>query len=502
VSARASSAELERFRSLIAGRLGIWFDDARFDFLAEVLERRSVALGEALPRYLTRLEAASRSAPELREIAPEITVGESYFFRHSDQFRAFSEIALPNRFEAQSATRRLRILSAGCSAGEEAYTLSILTQLRAPDDRWQIAITGVDVNPAAVQRAELGRYSAWALRETPADVQRQWFEADGREFVLANSIRRSVRFEERNLIGDDVWGAEVFDIVFCRNVLMYFTRENAACAVRKLSRALAPGGYLFLGHAENLRGLSLDFELRHTHDTFYYQRKAELSYSSPTPGASLPGTRAPPEGSDWTRTWLETVERSSARIKELTSPPLSGAPNAVPVPVGAVPELRLALELLANERFSEALDVLQTLPKNSAQNADTLLLRAALLTHSGRLSAAEAACAELIALDGLNAGAHYLHGLCREREGDASAAVEHAQIASYLDPAFAMPHLHLGLMARRTGERATAQRELNQAALLLQCEDASRLLLFGGGFQRDGLIALCRSELDRLKAAP
>jgi len=138
------------------------------------------------------------------------------------------------------------------------------------------------------------------------------------------------------------------------------------------------------------------------------------------------------------------------------------------------------------------------MPAVAAQNADTVLLRAALLTHCGQLDAAELACSDLLLLDGLSSGAHYLRSLCRERQGDTRAAIEHAQIACYLDPAFAMPHLHLGLIARRLGDRSTAQRELTQAALLLQREEASRLLLFGGGFSRAGLATLCESELARL----
>ena len=203
---------------------------------------------------------------------------------------------------------------------------------------------------------------------------------------------------------------------------------------------------------------------------------------------------------DWTSTWLETVQRSSDRIRTLTSKPTELTPRAPPAAAAGL-DLSLALELLAHEKFAEALDVLHRLPPTLARDADAILLRAALLTHSGGLEAAELACAELLAIDGLNAGAHYLRALCRERKGDSRAAVESAQTATYLEPAFAMPHLHLGLMARKTGDRGTAQRELSQAALLLVREDPARLLLFGGGFNRDGLIALCRSELDRLGGA-
>jgi chemotaxis protein methyltransferase CheR len=108
----------------------------------------------------------------------------------------------------------------------------------------------------------------------------------------------------------------------------------------------------------------------------------------------------------------------------------------------------------------------------------------------------------LLELDELSAGAHYLLALCREGAGDRAAASHHDQVAAYLDPGFAMPRLHLGLLARRGGDREAARNELGQALVLLQREDASRVLLFGGGFSRDALIALCRAELIRCGGEP
>ena len=108
----------------------------------------------------------------------------------------------------------------------------------------------------------------------------------------------------------------------------------------------------------------------------------------------------------------------------------------------------------------------------------------------------------MLQLDQMSAGAHYLLALCREDAGDRSGAVDHNQVAAYLDPAFAMPRLHLGLLARRAGDRARARRELAEALVLLQREDASRLLLFAGGFGREALVALCRAELVSCGGAP
>ena len=122
-------------------------------------------------------------------------------------------------------------------------------------------------------------------------------------------------------------------------------------------------------------------------------------------------------------------------------------------------------------------------------------MKAVLETHAGRVTEAEAACNELLAFDEMNAGAHYVLALCRENRGEPKGAMEHDRTAAYLDPTFAMPRLHLGIMARRAGDRDTARIELERALVLLQREDASRVILFGGGFQRQGLVTLCRAEL-------
>ncbi len=375
----ASSVDVARFRAAIARRLGLAFDDGKLEFLAAVLDRRLQAQRELAGPYLARLEGYSNVQAELREIAQELTVGETYFFRHNDQFRAFSEVALPARIEARASSRQLRLLSAGCSSGEEAYTLSILTRQHLLENhlQFEVAIRGVDINPRVIERARAASYTSWALRETPEAVRKQYFAGTGRDHVLSKAIRDSVLFEEENLVADDSWAPESYDVVFCRNVLMYFTPENAQRVVKRFSRALAPGGYLFLGHAENLRGLSLDFELRHTHATFYYQRKP-VSGETCTVLETLEQYVPPPRAAlalDWASTWLETVQRSSDRIRTLT------AKNAeLPAPIAARPQassradLGRALELLSQERFAEALEALPSTPSNSAKSVDEVLL--------------------------------------------------------------------------------------------------------------------------------
>jgi chemotaxis protein methyltransferase CheR len=249
--------------------------------------------------------------------------------------------------------------------------------------------------------------------------------------------------------------------------------------VRRISQALLPGGFLFLGHAETLRGITPEFHLCHTHDTFYYQQRGACEVAAPA--TWRPHPQEPVED------FLPQVVESTASGGYAIQTPLMAPARAW--------DLSLVLEAVRHERFADALALIGSLPADAHEDPDALLLRAVLLTNHGRINEAEEVCRRLLALDELNAGAHYLMALCREHDGETQRAIEHGLKAIYVDPGFAMPHLHLGILATRSGDAATAQRELGQALILLASEDASRILLFGGGFSRDALLQLCGTQL-------
>lgn len=504
-------ADVEAFRAFAARRLGLHFDDARLAELAGLLSRRMLVAKEQGAAYLDRLDGPGARPEELRILAHELTVHETYFFRHAEQFRAFAAVVLPDRIRANRPHGRLRVLSAGCASGEEPYSLAILAAQSAEAAGSDLSIRGIDVSAAAIEAATRGRYSAWSLRETPEEVRSRYFTAHDRDFVLDPAIRRLVTFEEHNLAGLErgPLEPEAFDIIFCRNVIMYFTPEAARATVARLSRSLVPGGFLFLGHAETLRGLSQDFHLRQSNGTFYYQRREADEAPRPSlgsqPAASTlrPGpaveAESPSEVPLPDDSWVDIIRRASERIQSLT-----GSPRATARPVfGAEDQARQragqrlgpALDLLQGERYPEAAALLEALPAEAAVDPDVLLLRAVLLTHGGDLARAEQLSLDLLAQDELSAGAHYVLALCRENAGDQPGAMDHDRAALYLDPAFAMPRLHLGLLARRSGDRDQARREFQDALVLLRKEDSSRVLMFGGGFHRDALIALCQAEL-------
>jgi chemotaxis protein methyltransferase CheR len=492
--------DLDRFRECLARRLGLNFGPEKQEYLSDALRQGMLEGGHAAaPDFFAALDqAASR---EMERLVQALTVGETYFFRQWDHYRALLENALPLRQKARAADRRLRILSAACASGEEAYSLAMLLRASAPGlEGWDLQIKGVDLNPSMLQRAVSAVYTPWSLRDTSAELRERYFEPAGRDFRVREEVRTRVQFERRNLseANPDLWPEAHYDVVFCRNLIMYFTPEAAAALVARIARSLVPGGFLFLGHAETLRGLSQDFHLCHTHDTFYYQR--------PEPGAArVPSAAGPaPAAAAWTpaawddgSSWVQAIQRASDRIAGLAARSQDPAPRPLAAGAGAgagaaPSDLERALELTRHERYGEALEAL---PEAQSAGVDAQLLRAVLLLNLGRLELAQAACAGLLASDELNAGAHYVMALCREHAGDLDAAAQEDRTAIYLDASFAMPWLHLGLMERRRGRADQARRNLEQALSLLAREDSSRVLLFGGGFGREGLAQLCRSGL-------
>lgn len=505
------SAGLDRFRSIIAARLGLALQSLTRDELERIVEERLATNGCRDPdNYLARLESRHFAEKELRALALRLTVGETYFFRHAEQFQAFTENVLPRI--AESSSRRLRILSAGSASGEEAYTLAVLVREHLPDSTsWDLGIAGVDINTASIQKARLGRYTEWSLRETPNAVRGKYFRMEGNESVLDAAVRQMAVFEERNLVEPDsrFWAPESFDVVFCRNVLMYFTPERMALVVNQITSSLRPGGFLFLGHAETLRGISRDFHLHHTHNTFYYQKREALEAESGAPAVEYslaPSTDFPrhtqPSELCASDSWVDAIGQAARRIDALVPAcPSAHRHQAPPDAPGlsrqsaVAPSVGASMELLKQERYQEALDSLDS----GEVDLDVRMLRAVLQTNRGAIDKAEAECQAILAVDDMHAGAHYLLALCREHGGDLNSAVRHDQIAIYLDPTFAMPHLHLGLIYRRGGVGEAAHREFRRARELAAQEDSARILLFGGGFSRTSLMQICADELEKAR---
>ncbi len=509
-------AKVARFAELIEERLGLQYVGSSLDELRAIVVARMRALQcRSFESYMERLKSSMASHDELRELASELTIGETYFFRSPEQLSVFSEVTLPRLTRIDHA-RPIRILSAGCSTGEEPYTLAMTLRELGPLAPADVSILAIDINPEALDKARRGRYSAWAMRATPPQCVEKYFHRERSQFALDEGVQAMVQFEERSLAVEDdqFWQPHRFDIVFCRNVIMYLSARVVREVIARFARVLAPDGFLFLSHAEPLRGISQAFQVEYAEGAFYYTLRNAGAAATLSPRAWPVSHR---------KDTFQPPLRSVSRVRPVTSvlPALSLRPgsierstlaascaiatpavaeSAAPSPAEMNPSakgasLSLGAALMKAEQYDEALAALEALTTADRLDPDVLLLRAIIQVERGKLDEAAELCALLLSLDGLNAAAHYLTALCHEHGGRRASAIDSYRVGVYLDSAFAMPHLRLGLMFRREGDLPGARRELQNASMLLAQEDPARVLLFGGGFSRSTLIDLCASEL-------
>ena len=252
-------------KAQIIARTGHHYYVDKDDLLFDRLCRRFKACGVPdSAAYLAHLHERSTGAAEWAALEAEITIGETFFFRYAEQFEALRDTILPGLIADRRPELALKIWSAGCSTGAEPYSLAILLHelLGAALPDWHVAITGTDISHAALATARAAEYGRWAMRTLPPEERQRYFlrlpaaPGPAREgtYILRPEYRRMVRFERQNLMSLVEAGAPApaadYDLILCRNVLIYFHADTVAAIVRALARRLRPGGWLLIGHAE------------------------------------------------------------------------------------------------------------------------------------------------------------------------------------------------------------------------------------------------------------
>jgi chemotaxis protein methyltransferase CheR len=260
---------------LLERRFGLFFPPHRRVMLESRLQARLRALNLAtfLDYYATLLDPG---AAEFRHLANAVTNNETYFFRETDQFEALVDVGLVELAAAPAAPGRLRILSAGCSSGEEAFTLSFYADRAwSGQGRLPVEIDAFDLDGERVQIAQRGACRARSLRQmSPEQVTRYLTPLGEDSWQVRPAWRQRVAFRTGNLMEPGSFRARVpYDAVFCRNVLIYFSERSLRSAVRNLLTALRPGGLLFLGHSESLIGMFPDLPAVRVGGVIAYRRE-------------------------------------------------------------------------------------------------------------------------------------------------------------------------------------------------------------------------------------
>lgn len=449
-----------RLKQAIIERTGHFYYEDKNDLLWERVERRlrpSGAVG--LDAYLAILDDPLGGPAEWTALEAELTIGETYFFRYVAQFEALARNILPGLIQARAGERRLRIWSAGCATGAEPYSLAILLHealgQALPD--WRITILGTDLNETFLAAARRGNFGRWALRSLTAEQRRNWFDQAGERFQLKPMYRRLVRFERGNLL--DLIGPtpplelSEFDLILCRNVLIYFQHKTVEALARELVGRLRPDGWLLLGHAE-----------------------PNLAFNAFAEPISLPGTVA---------------YRPTGAPETPAEPPEPLPPIELPPPAH-----ELALSLLPKPRAPVSSPPEPTPSVSKAPHVAETFETIRRLADLGDFEAARALC--LTAIEGapLEAQLRYHLGVVDHAAGRLLEAEISLRKACYLEPDYAMAHLQLGLVRLALGRPQSGLRALDAARKLAGTLPSGLRLRDGAGMTAGELRELARTRMD------
>ncbi|MDB5369594.1 MAG: protein-glutamate methyltransferase [Roseomonas sp.] len=467
-----------RLKAQLIRRTGHYYYEDKDDLLWERVRRRLRALG--LPgtgAYLERLADPVLGEAEWVALDAEVTIGETFFFRYAEQFAALRDTILPGLLERNRASRRLRIWSAGCANGSEPYSIAILLRRMLGEalDDWRITLIGTDLNEAALDSARHGSFSPWALRALPEQERLQDFlpDADGKGWRLRPQHRAMVSFRRHNLLAllgpDTALDMNEFDLVLCRNVLIYFHPDMVVRVVRALASRLVPGGWLLLGHAEPNPAFSEFLHPVTLPGTAAWRRAAEgLDLTLP------PASAAPPQT---VTSWAETPDTATPQAGPLPAaasltltwpaPEASAAPapSAAPQPAAPTPPVGAALE-------------------KARQRADL-----------GDLDGASRACREGLAAEPGHALLHFYDAMVARARGLGAEAERAFRRAIALRDGFAIAHYQLGLLLLEQGRQVPGRKAIAAAARIAHGLPDNAPLEEGDGMTARDLRAAARLHL-------
>jgi chemotaxis protein methyltransferase CheR len=476
--------------ALVQRQFGIVVRDYQMYTLERTVRNGCARFGySSAGQFARALGNGSRTSAELEFFVSGITVGETYFFRHHDQFeflreRWVKDVVARKRLKGD---RSLRIWSAGCSSGEEIYSISIMLDQVLPDrSEWNINLLGTDINVSALATALAGKYRNWSLRSTPKAVVKNYFSSKAQLHELDPNIVRSVRFEHLNLVSDVfpsiLTDTTAIDLILCRNVFIYLSPTTIEEVTAKFVASLGEHGVLMLAPADiqnlNPNGLTLE---RYGNVT-YFQKDAGAAAKRHT-NTSLSDEYRPTQA-----TYLapQPVPASSA-----------------PLPVTTITTVRTSdrdiVKHLHKENWADVLDLATALIGDGAATALTYQYKAKALASLGRSEEALAMCERSLELSTIDPHTHFLLGLVMLELNKLEGAEASFRKVIYLEWEFPEAHMQLGMLRARLGALKDAQKHLRKARSIVSSGEPGKLLHDGNGMTYERLAEILTSELTMLE---
>jgi len=495
-----SDNQLEIISRRITDEMGLCFPEDRWRDLKRGISGAATELGCLdTAAFVNRLIASPADKRLIEVLARHLTTGETYFFREKQVFKILKDRVLPELIcSREGMAKTIRIWCAGCSSGEEPYSVAILLQQMLPDIRdWNITIRATDINLDALARARDGIYGEWSFRDTGPEFRATYFTSDGKgRFVIHPEIKKLVSFAYLNLVSEPfpelANNTNAMDIIFCRNVLMYFSPEQTESVTRRFHHALLEGGWFITSVTETSLNLAGEFTAINLPETMVYRkiprepevvRLKDPSSAGITTGQNVPRTIS--------------AKNRPRIVTPVTKSPVAVKPVSAPKIPKAVPTLDEAIAHYDAGRYAEAARICEALPAGEINSRAMILLTRA-YANQGRLDLAENWCRKAIASDRINPETHYLMASILQELGREPEAAESLQRVLYLDHDCVLAHYDLGNITLRRGDSTAAGRHFRTAEKILTKLPDNAVVPYSEGLNAAKLLQIIRTTITRV----
>lgn len=481
----------EKLRQLVEAETGMDLSGNRLLRLRDAVEK--VLATASLPQRLKQILAE----PEhhgifLERLTAQLTVGETFFFRNEHHFRALAEHVIPQIIRENDANKEIRIWTAGCSTGEEPYSLAILldqiltnrgANAHSIDNsinrksNWHVSILATDLNPEFLERARRGRYREWSFRGTDVHLDRRYFVSEGKEYRLVPRIRRRVRFGYLNLVKDaypsPLNGTLGLDLIVFRNVAIYLKPKIVDAIVDRFHCSLRPGGWLLLGETELNVAATRQFEVQRLDRAIFYRKEHGPAALDGQPSPIVPAS-VPPRPGQLSATTMPPIGAS------IEQPPLKAQATVGEEP-SKTPSLWERIEHhLGQQEFVEAERLIDAVSMRK-ERAAARLRYALHLVACAEVQRARDMLEKCLGEEPLQIETHLLKASLAEEVGDAAEAETAYRRALYVDRRCSIAHFHLALVQQERGDLDGSRRSLKTVLELTQNNEPNGLVEHSDG---------------------
>ncbi len=449
--------ELSMVCEVIISLTGLHFPRERWPMLSRDLASAAKEFGfQNMNGFIQWLLSSELSKDQIKILASHLTISETYFWREPQVFTALTDFILPELIKSKkNGEKSIRIWSAGCSTGEEPYSVAIALHKTIQKIKdWDITILATDINPKALSKAVSGIYSTWSFRNSPSWLKTRYFRNMGdRQLEIIPEIKQMVNFTCLSLVEmSALSNASTMDIILCRNVLMYFTSEWVTKISQNLFNSLSEDGWFVVSSSE----LSSYVFPQFTPVNF----PGAVLYRKGTNGSVLPLSFIASAKEDLQP--IQPIELSAAQAQPIL--PFTSSPVKPILPITPSPPLHVT---------HSAIQQPLTIPEESS---DDKIFAIRLLANAGQLEEALSLCNEAIATQKLVSGLYFLRASILQELGKSSEAIISLKQAIYIDPDYIMGHFTLGNLFIRQGNTKNAERYFNNVLDLLSKRENDEIL--------------------------